>query len=164
MLNCFQEWIEGILTTEEIPSSPASMTRLCEHLGVNSNLIDKFFENWFKACKYPSSLICDPSSISSYSKNIDDVEWGYNRDKEKLKQINLNMVYAAEINLPLFYRIIDGSISDVVTLITTAKIVENLGVKNFSLALDRVFFSKENLEFLHEKRLNYTIRCSNYEQ
>lgn len=157
VLNCFQEWIQGILTTEEIPSSAASMTRLCEHLGVTQNLIDKFFENWFKACGYPESLICDTSSISSYSKNIDDVEWGYNRDKEKLKQINLNMVYATETDLPLFYRIIDGSISDVVTMITTAKIIENLGVKNFSLALDRGFFSKENLEYLHKKRLNYTI-------
>ena len=62
VLNCFQEWIEGILTTEEIPSSPASMTRLCEHLGVNSNLIDKFFENWFKACKYPGEYACNSTS------------------------------------------------------------------------------------------------------
>ena len=157
VLNCFQEWIQEISTSKEIASSPAAMTRLCDYLGNNQPLLDKFFENWFKACDYPESLICDTSSISSYSQNIDNVEWGYNRDKENLKQINLNMVYASETDLPLFYRVIDGSISDVVTLITTAKIINNLGIKNFALALDRGFFSKENLEFLNKKRLNYTI-------
>ena len=54
----------------------------------------------------------DATSISSYSRNITELEWGYNRDKEKLLQINLGLYYGEESRLPLYYRVYPGSISD----------------------------------------------------
>ena len=77
---------------------------------------DSFYKSWFIACGNPKSLIHDTTSISTYSKKINDSEWGYNRDKEKLKQINMALVVSEEKQLPLWYRIIPGSIPDVSTL------------------------------------------------
>ena len=46
-------------------------------------------------------LAYDVTSISSYSKGIESLEWGYNRDKEKLPQLNLGMYYGESSGLPL---------------------------------------------------------------
>ena len=54
----------------------------------------------------------DVTSVSSYSKGIEDLEWGYNRDKEKLPQVNMGLYYGEECGLPLYYRVYPGSISD----------------------------------------------------
>lgn len=63
----------------------------------------------------------DVTSISSYSKNISELEWGYNRDKERLPQINMGMYYGEESRLPLYYRIYPGS-----TEITHKKLILEL--------------------------------------
>ncbi len=39
---------------------------------------------------------------------IREVEWGYNRDKERLPQINMGMYYGEESCLPLYYRVYPG--------------------------------------------------------
>ncbi|KKL12074.1 hypothetical protein LCGC14_2539390, partial [marine sediment metagenome] len=44
------------------------------------------------------------------------VERGYNRDKEKLPQINFGVIYGEPFSLPLFYTKYPGSIPDVKTL------------------------------------------------
>ncbi|MFR0733209.1 MAG: hypothetical protein ACLSHU_02425 [Oscillospiraceae bacterium] len=43
-----------------------------------------FFREWMKHKKQTEYVAYDVTSISSYSQNIREVEWGYNRDKERL--------------------------------------------------------------------------------
>ena len=74
------------------------------------------------------------------------MEWGYNRDREELPQINYGLVYAKETQLPLFYRLIPGSITDVATLAATSAMLMELGLKNFSYSLDRGYFSTAGLK------------------
>ena len=64
-----------------------------------------FFREWMKHRKSGEYVAYDVTSISSYAKNIEELEWGYNRDKEKLPQINMGMYYGEESGLPLYYRI-----------------------------------------------------------
>ncbi|MFR0734325.1 MAG: hypothetical protein ACLSHU_09180 [Oscillospiraceae bacterium] len=71
-----------------------------------------FFREWMKHKKQTEYVAYDVTSISSYSQNIREVEWGYNRDKERLPQINMGMYYGEESCLPLYYRVYPGSISD----------------------------------------------------
>jgi transposase len=54
--------------------------------------------------------------LSSYAEGIDYVEWGYNRDGESLPQINFGVIYAEQVQLPLYYQLYPGSIPDVTTL------------------------------------------------
>ena len=61
-----------------------------------------FFREWMKHKKQKEYLAYDVTSISSYSKNIQELEWGYNRDKERLPQINMGMYYGEESGLPLY--------------------------------------------------------------
>ncbi|MBU2055017.1 MAG: hypothetical protein KKC25_08560, partial [Proteobacteria bacterium] len=44
------------------------------------------------------------------------IKWGHNRDKEKLPQLNLAMLFGQKSALPVYYHRVPGNISDVSTL------------------------------------------------
>ena len=71
-----------------------------------------FFREWMKQKKQREYVAYDVTSISSYSSNIRELEWGYNRDKERLPQINMGMYYGEESGLPLYYRVYPGSVAE----------------------------------------------------
>ena len=152
------EWVEGTWFAEQkTASSPSAITRLCSRLSSCEEERATFFREWFKANGHPRSLVSDTTSISSYSEKLSILEWGHNRDREKMPQLNLNMVHARETELPLYYRELPGSVPDIVTITTTAGIIGGLGLKDCSFALDRGFFSEENLWYFHDNRLGFTI-------
>lgn len=94
--------------SEEIDD--AAISRMFSELREEDRIL--FFREWLKTKKPKEYVAYDVTSVSSYSKHIEDLEWGYNRDKEKLPQINMGMYYGEESGLPLYYRIYPGSISD----------------------------------------------------
>lgn len=73
---------------------------------------------------------------------------GYNRDKERLPQINMGMYYGEESCLPLYYRVYPGSISDKTHLKYMVADNEFINGKRTRFVMDRGFYSKENLQFL----------------
>lgn len=152
------EWVEDTwLAEQKTASSPSAITRLCSRLSSCEEERATFFREWFKANGHPRSLISDTTSISSYSEKLSILEWGHNRDREKMTQLNLDMVHARETELPLYYRELPGSVPDIVTITTTAGIISGLGLKDYSFALGRGFFSEENLWHFHDNRLGFTI-------
>ena len=109
---------------------------------------EEFYRCW---CDYRSEkeyLALDITSISSYSQNIDTVEWGYNRDHEKLPQVNLCMIVGETSRLPVFQMLYNGSIKDVSTLKTTLREAFSIGRKKLALVMDKGFYSKENVDFM----------------
>lgn len=48
--------------------------------------MNDFFKRWVKAAFCGGSVFYDVTSISSYSKEMSDVEHGYNRDGDDLPQ------------------------------------------------------------------------------
>ena len=153
-----QEWAADTILSDDAPGlCSAALTRVCRRIGKNEEAETVFHRQWFKACGMPRALISDTTSVSGYSEKLACLEWGYNRDHEELPQINLNMVYSREKHLPLYLRMIFGSVSDVATIVTTAKIIGELGLRRYSFALDRGFFSEENLWYFHDNGIDFTI-------
>jgi len=62
------------------------------------------------------TLIFDITSLSSASRNINWLEYGYNRDGLDLPQVNLGLVLSLHRHIPLYFKLFPGSINDVVTL------------------------------------------------
>ena len=157
-LSLGDDWIQDtILGEQELALSSASVSRLCTNIGAADGQRNDFFRSWIRQCKYPRALVHDTTSFSSYAEKICAVEWGYNRDREELPQINYGLVYAKETQLPLFYRLIPGSITDVATLTTTSEMLMALGLKSFSYSLDRGYFSTANLWDLLRNKLDFNI-------
>jgi transposase len=91
-------------------------------------------------------MALDITSISSYSEFIGDVEWGYNRDNEKLPQINVCMLFGEDSGLPIFQTTYSGSLTDVSTLKTTLQLASGLSLNNISIVMDRGFSRKDNID------------------
>ena len=145
-------------TKEEI--NKYSSQRLSEffyELGkMEINILD-FTKDWIEMNKIQDSLFYDITSISSYSNLIDLVGWGYNRDKEKLPQINFGVLYGSSSKLPLLYKIYPGSINDVKTLKNIHKELKCYKLKNFTFCLDRGFYSVSNLSLIYDEDFNFII-------
>jgi len=137
--------------------SSSSVSRLCAELGENDCARNRFFEMWIKACDTPTSLIHDTTSISTYSQLLEDAEWGYNRDGDRLPQINIALVVSRETRLPLWFRPIPGSIPDVSTLKLTCQTLEALGLTEFTCSLDRGYFSRSNVSAMLKEGIGFII-------
>jgi len=116
----------------------------------NSERMD-FYEKWGNYRNEQEFFALDITSVSSYSEFINDVEWGYNRDKEKLPQINVCMLLGEESKLPVFQMVYSGSLSDVSTLKTTLKTASGLNLNNLSIVMDKAFCSTKNITAMCSK-------------
>lgn len=104
------DWCEETVSFGGTHLSSAGTSRLFSGITENERIC--FFNDWMKRKKNTEYLAYDVTSISSYGKNMENLEWGYNRDKEKLPQINVGMYFGEESKLPLYYRVYPGSIPD----------------------------------------------------
>lgn len=130
---------------------------LLENIGANMPLRSKFLHQWVSQRNHPKVLIYDITSVSTYSHLMDIAERGYNRDQENLAQINLALVHDQSDRLPLFYRVLPGSIADVSTLKFTEELMRELGCRDFHFILDRGFFSQDNLLEMLTHRIGFTM-------
>ena len=133
----------------------AQISRMFSELREEDRML--FFREWMKVKKPKEYVAYDVTSVSSYSKGIEDLEWGYNRDKEKLPQINMGMYYGEESGLPLYYRIYPGSISDKTHLKYMVADNEFINGKRTRFVMDRGFYSRENLQYLTESGYRFVI-------
>ena len=101
---------------------------------------DSFFKKWIPL-QAPDGLVCyDVTSVSSYSQRIDGIEYGYNRDKEKLPQMNIGMFTDIETGVPLAYESYNGSINDFTNFPYVINKAVSWGLKNnFVLIMDGGF-------------------------
>jgi transposase len=137
---------------------PIASQRISELLlSIREDDRQKFLSLWMAKMTENDYLCYDITSISSYSKTNEYVRYGYNRDGEKLPQINLAMLFGQKSRLPAYYRRMPGNIADVATLRTTMKSMDFLGSSSVHFVLDRGFYSKANIDEALKRRHHFTI-------
>lgn len=137
---------------------PISSQRVSEFLkGITENDRQKFLSQWLKRQSETELLCYDITSVSSYATANEYLYWGYNRDREKLPQINLAMLFGQKSGLPAYYRRMPGNISDVITLKTTIETLDFLGKTKLHFVLDQGFYSERNVDTLLEKRYQFIL-------
>ena len=141
----FDYWFEQNYLPNSKRMSSGKISELYTNIGNSQVDIKLFLKNWIEYLNPIKTVYYDITSISSYSENNDFIEWGYNRDGEKLAQLNLGLVYCKESSLPIYYQSYAGSLTDVKTLKNTVKFLSSFGLKEFLLILDRGFFSTSNI-------------------
>ena len=118
---------------------------------------ERFFALWMKKLSEAECFCYDITSVSSYAENNAYVRWGYNRDGERLPQINLAMLFGQVSGLPAYFRSLPGSISDVATLRTTMKALDFLGQRKMTFVLDKGFYSEANVDALFEAHHHFVL-------
>jgi len=156
-LSLFGNWIDTVKINNKQIMSSQRISDFTIKLGDNDIDRDMFFQEWVFSNKSKRHLFYDITSFSSYSKSLEFIEWGYNRDKEKLPQLNYGMILNASNLLPLFYEIYPGSITDVTTIRNVLKRAKKYKIKDITFVLDKGFYSQKNLKSIIEENLNFVI-------
>jgi len=148
-LYLFPYWLDEqhLDKTKKLHSSHIS--KLCDDLGRSQIERLDFVNQWIEHLKPIKGIYYDITSISSYSTNIDFIEWGYNRDHENLPQLNMGVTFCQNNYLPIYYNLYPGSIVDVTTLKNCIKYLKVFHLKDILFILDRGFFSKANVLEMH---------------
>lgn len=129
---------------------------------IDTDKQSRFFRKWNEIMDENDYICYDITSVSSYSQMNEYVRYGYNRDGENLKQINLAVLFGQNNFLPMFYRRLPGSINDVSTLNNTIKTFHCLNISKILLIMDKGFFSKLNLDNLLIDRHKFIIAVPNH--
>lgn len=140
-------------------SSQQMNGKSCSRLfsSINEEQIHSFFLQWIKHFSENDCYFYDVTSISSYSGNIDMVEYGYNRDHEDLAQINIGMFCHNATRLPVYYEVYNGSLTDKMNLPYVIDNINELGIQNITLIMDGGFFDKERIHSLDNGSYSYTM-------
>lgn len=152
-------WYESSFLSKESPGLPLTSQRISDLLSRigESNVPSMFMGKIVSSLGTKSVLMYNITSFSSYSRLISLLEYGYSRDDPELPQINLSMIMDKNKGIPVMYDIYPGSVVDVSTLKNTIRKVESCGIKDYTLVMDRGFFSQTNLEELLSENLSFII-------
>ncbi|MEO0294289.1 MAG: IS1634 family transposase [candidate division WOR-3 bacterium] len=156
-LYLFKLWAEDSYLEDCNSLSSQQISNLLEKIGSMEEERERFFWKWIKMQGEIKAIIFDITSISSYSKFIESLEWGYNRDGENLPQINFGIIVGGDSELPLSYRIYPGSIPDVSTLKNILNHLKSFGLKEYLFVLDRGFYSETNIAEMDREGIGFIL-------
>jgi transposase len=135
-----------------------SSQRISELLSsIDDNSMSKFFVNQTKRRIDDEYFAYDITSISSYSKNIELVKYGHNKDDDNLAQVNIAIIVGEKSLLPVYYRILPGNINDVTTIKKFILDTQFLNLPNLKFVMDRGFYSSENISELHQNGYKFVM-------
>lgn len=141
---------------------PLTTQRITEILRtIDENGAQTFFNLWSRKVLEKDYLCYDITSVSSYSELNEYAKYGYNRDGESLRQINLAMLFGQESQLPVYYRRLPGDINDVSTLHNFLEGFRFLNLPKLHMVMDKGFYSKKNVEALLDARDRFTLAVAN---
>lgn len=133
------------------PLSNSSITRLLQNIKYDE--IDRFLKTLntlsIEEEEQDSSNVyyaLDSTSISTYSRFLNEADWGHNKDGDNLKQINVLFIVNQKTGCPIYYRYYAGSTPDVSTISCTLKEYARLGINRKAiLVADRGYSSIKNI-------------------
>jgi hypothetical protein len=138
---------------KEIPSQ-----RISELFGsIDENGKQNFFQLQAKRRLEAEYLAYDTTSISSYSRMLKQVRFGNNKDHDYLPQINLALITGEQSRLPVYYRKLPGSMSDVKTVTKLLSDIDFLNLDKVKLVMDRGFYSEANINELYRKHYKFIV-------
>jgi transposase len=139
---------QGVLTSQRISEIIRS---------ISMDVQQTFIKKWSEKVLERDYLCYDITSVSSYSELNEYLKYGYNRDREHLKQINLALLFGQKSQLPIYYNRLPGNINDVSTLYNVLKSFGYMEFPKLHFVLDKGFFSEKNIEALLEARERFTL-------
>lgn len=133
--------------------SAAAISQLFKE--ISEDQVNEFFKAWITKNTSDNYIAFDVSSFSTYSRQIDEAQMGYNRDKEYLPQINFGLYSTYQNAVPLAYHLYQGSITDKVFFHHLLTYDNFIPSGRLRFVLDQGFVTKDNLTFMSEKGHKY---------
>ncbi len=96
----------------------------------------------------------DSTHVFSKSELLTVNAKGYNPDFDFEKQVRLMYLFSAQTKQPVYYRLINGNITDLKSM---ALCVEEMNIQNVIYIGDKGIYSKENIAMMQTQGLQYII-------
>jgi transposase len=138
---------------KDIPSQRSSEL----FMGITEESVHKFFRLQGKRRLEKEYWVYDTTSISSFSEALKQVQYGFNKEDDRLPQFNLALVFGEQSNLPFYYRKLAGNTPDVKTVKALLVDLGDLGLQKAKLVMDKGFFSVDNINRLMKEHLKFLI-------
>lgn len=148
-------WSSLVKTPYSKKLSSQRVSELCKELTQGEQT--RFFNAWMKYNLDDGYHAMDITSVSSYNALNEMVKYGYNRDGEKLPQINMLMITGNNSKIPCYYEILPGSIRDVNTLNKVMADLDWMERKHLHLVLDKGFYSAKNIDMLYKHHHKFIV-------
>jgi transposase len=149
-----QDWCEEYSFFKLV--SPQKSSNLCAM--IRHDDIMNFFKAWIDTNNPVDQYVAyDVTSFSTYAKGMKDAEWGYNRNGDKLPQINMGFYLSIQTGLPLFYVTYPGSIVDKSHMPYMMAYNNDLGIHDITYIMDKSFCTTANMQYLHSEKMKYLI-------
>lgn len=132
------------------------LSRFLESISLKEHGMEQFYVSLISESD-KDALAYDITSLSSKSKMLDWLDYGYNRDGLNLPQVNLGLVMSLKRKIPIYYKLFPGSISDVVTLKNLIADMKAMGIESCTLILDRGFYSESNINEMLGESIEFVI-------
>ena len=124
---------------------------------ITDEQINKFFRLQGKRRVEDEYWAYDSTSISSYSETLSQVQYGKNKEDDKLPQLNLLLVFGEESGLPFYYRKLAGNIPDSKTVKHLLQDLDILGFGKTKFVMDRGFYSEDNINGLYREHVKFLV-------
>ena len=124
---------------------------------ITDEQINKFFRLQGKRRVEDEYWAYDSTSISSYSETLSQVQYGKNKEDDKLPQLNLLLVFGEESGLPFYYRKLAGNIPDSKTVKHLLEDLDILGLGKTKFVMDRGFYSEDNINGLYREHVKFLV-------
>ena len=119
--------------------------------------VNKFFKLQAKRRVEDEYWAYDSTSISSYSETLAQVQYGKNKEDDKLPQLNLLLVFGEKSGLPFYYRKLAGNIPDSKTVKHLLEDLDILGFGKTKFVMDRGFYSEKNINGLYQDHIKFLV-------
>lgn len=136
----------------EVHISKNTLSEFIEKVGLMRNEVVAFFKKTGPA--EGSNIIFDGSSFCSGSTHNPYVNYGYNPNYPMKSQIRLIYGFNVDSNLPVYFNVIPGNISDKMAFVGCMK---ESGIKNCTIILDNGFFSRKDLKYMSDENLSFVL-------
>jgi len=138
---------------ENIPSQRSSEL----FASITEDNKNKFLQLFAKRHAEKEHWYYDTTSISSYSETLYQVQYGKNKEGDKIPQFNLGLIFGRTSGLPFYYRKYSGNIPDVSTIEQLLYDFEALGFRDVNVTIDRGGYSEENINHLIKNGVKFLI-------
>lgn len=133
-----------------------AITAALKHVGENRQIL----LNWMKGRLglkeglHDRFVMIDSTHIPTLSEHLSVNAPGYNPQHSYDPQIRLMYIFSAQMQQPVYYRLINGNITDVTSMKTC---VDELDAKDVVFIADKGFYSKKNVADLKIASIHFII-------
>ncbi len=131
---------------------------LMKQLGTDISISQNYFRKRASHSSSKASVAVDTTTVSSYSENLNDVRFGYNKGGNGLATVKLLTLFSFEDHQPIAFMRRPGNIPDVISVLNALKQLSVLGMDKPLVVLDGGFFSDENIFTFMQKHTKFLMR------